>query len=120
MFQSMTWYITDLSVYRQDIETNIRTLGIDIQDASSYGFVGKREAQMWHLIHSQCTDLQDMFQQLTTLYTQVVALREAQASNAQAKFVRWLTLLGTFFVPLSVVACIMLMGGDFLPGEARV
>lgn len=119
MFESMAWYITDLSVYRQDIEVNMRALGMDVQDLNSYGFIGKREAQMWRLLHAQCVDLQEMFQQLTTLYTQVVAIREAQASNAQAKSVRWLTVLGTFFVPLSVVAGIMSMGGEFLPGEAK-
>ncbi|KAH3961130.1 hypothetical protein HBI56_209950 [Parastagonospora nodorum] len=119
IFESMVWYITDLSVYRQDVEANMRALGIDVDDLESYGFVGKREAQMWRVVHAQCTDLQDMFQQLTTLYTQVVALREAQASNMQAKSVRWLTLLGTFFVPLSVVAGIMSMGGEFLPGEPK-
>jgi Mg2+ and Co2+ transporter CorA len=94
-------------------------LGIDIEDTNSYGLIGKREAQMWRLIHAHCADLQDMFQQLTTLYTQVVALREARASNAQAKSVRWLTMLGTFFVPLSVVAGIMYMGADFLPGQNK-
>ena len=47
----------------------------------------------------------------------MVALREAQASNLEARSVRWLTILGTFFVPLSVVAGIMSMGADFLPGQ---
>jgi hypothetical protein len=100
IFESMVWYITDLSVYRQNIEANMRALGIDVNDLESYEFVGKREAQMWRVVHAHCTDLQDMFQQLTTLYTQVVALQEAQANNMQAKSVRRLTLLGTFLVPL--------------------
>ena len=52
-------------------------------------------------------------------YAQVVAIREAQTSNLQARSVRWLTILGTFFVPLSVVAGVMSMGGSFLPGEDR-
>jgi hypothetical protein len=119
IFDSMAWYITDLSVNKQDIEANMRALGIDIEDTNSYGLIGKREAQMWRLIHAHCADLQDMFQQLTTLYTQVVALRKARASNAQAKSVKWLTMLGTFFVPLSVVAGIMSMGADFLPGQNK-
>jgi hypothetical protein len=119
MFETMTRFTTDLYLYRLDAETNMRALGIDLDDPASHGFVGQREAQMWRLLRATCVDLQDMFQQLTNSYTQVVALREAQASNAQAKSVRWLTVLGTFFVPLSVVAGIMSMGGEFLPGEKR-
>lgn len=119
MFESMTRFITDLSLYRLDAETNMRALGIDVDDPRSSGLVGKREAQMWRYIRSSCIDLQDMFQQLSNSYTQVVALREAQASNLQAKSVRWLTVLGTFFVPLSVVAGVMSMGGEFLPGERK-
>jgi len=97
----------------------MRALGIDVEDPQSFGFVGKREAQMWRYIRSSCIDLQDMFQQLTNSYTQVIALREAQASTAQAKLVRWLTVLGTFFLPLSVIAGIMSMGEDFLPGKEK-
>ncbi|KAF2106261.1 hypothetical protein BDV96DRAFT_607490 [Lophiotrema nucula] len=119
IFESITRFITDLSLYRLDVETNMRALGIDIDDLRSHGFVGRREGQMWRYIRSSCIDLQGMFQQLQNSYTQVVALREAQASNVQAKSVRWLTVLGTFFVPLSVVAGVMSMGGDFLPGEKR-
>jgi hypothetical protein len=119
MFEAMTRFTTDLALYRLDAETNMRALGIDIDDSSSFGLVGKREAQMWRYIRATCIDLQDMFEQLTSSYTQVVALREAQASNLQARSVRWLTILGTFFVPLSVVAGIMSMGGEFLPGEKR-
>lgn len=119
MFETMTRSTTDLYIYRLQCETNMRALGIDIDDSASYGFVGKREAQTWRYIRSSCMDLQEMFEQLTNSYTQVVALREAQTSNLQAKSVRWLTVLGTFFVPMSVVAGVMSMGGDFLPGEKR-
>jgi hypothetical protein len=119
MFETMTHFTTDLYLYRLDAETNMRALGIDVDDPQSFGIIGKREAQMWRLIRSSCTDLQDMFQDLTNSYTQVIALREAQASNQQAKSVRWLTVLGTFFVPMSVVAGILSMGGDFLPGQSQ-
>lgn len=119
MFETMTRFTTDLYLYRLEVETNMRALGIDVDDPSSYGFVGKREAQMWRFLRSTCLDLQDMFQQLTNSYTQVIALREAQASNAQASSIRWLTVLGTLFVPISIVAGIMSMGGELLPGEKK-
>lgn len=117
MFEAMTRFTTDLVLYRLDAETNMRALGIDVDEPTSYGLVGKREAQMWRYIRASCVDLQEMFQSLANSYTQVVALREAQASNIQAASVRWLTVLGTLFVPLSVVAGVMSMGGDFLPGR---
>jgi hypothetical protein len=116
-FESITRFTTDLYLYRLGIEANMRALGIDLEDPHSFGFVGKREAQMWRVLHGSCVDLCTMFQHLTNSWTQVIALREAQASNAQAKSVRWLTVLGTFFMPLSVVAGIIYMGGEFLPGE---
>lgn len=98
----------------------MRSLGIDVENLQSSGFVGQREAQMWRLFRAHCIDLQEMFQQLTNAYTQVVALREAQASNTQAKSVRWLIILGTFYEPMSVVVGIMSTGEDFLPGAERV
>jgi hypothetical protein len=119
MFESMTRFTTDLHLYRFDVETDMRSLGINVDDPESHGFVGKREAQMWRVIRASCIDLQVMFEQLTNSYIQAVALREAQASNAQAKSVQWLTVLGTFFVPLSIIAGIMSMGGEFLPGERK-
>lgn len=119
MFETMTQFITDLYLHRLAIETNMRALGIDVDDSQSYGFVGKREAQMWRVLRATCLDLQDMFKHLSNSYTQVIALREAQASNVQANSVRWLTVLGTFFVPMSVVAGILSMGGEFLPGEGK-
>ncbi|KAF2637203.1 hypothetical protein P280DRAFT_111898 [Massarina eburnea CBS 473.64] len=119
MFERMAYLITNLSLDRMHIEANMRALGIDIEDPNSHGFVGKRETQMWRHLRSCCIDLQEMFQKLASLYTQVVALREAQTSNTQAKSVQWLTGLGTLFVPLSIVAGIMSMGDDFLPGKSK-
>ena len=119
MFETMTRFMTNLYLYRLEVETNMRALGIDVDDPQIYGFVGKREAQMWQFLRSTCLDLQDVFQQLTNSNTQVIALREAQASNAQASSIRWLTVLGTLFVPISILAGIMSMGGEFLPGERK-
>ncbi|MCJ1428203.1 hypothetical protein MMC29_006111 [Sticta canariensis] len=119
MFESLTRWTTDLVFYRLDAETNMRALGIDVDDLHSHGLVGRRETQMWRYICSSCQDLQGMFESLTNSYTQVVALREAQASNVQASNVRWLTILGTLFVPVNVVAGVMSMGGEYLPGEDK-
>ena len=119
IFESLTRWTTDLVLYRLDAENNMRALGIDVDDPRSYGLVGKREAQMWHFICSSYQDLQGMFESLANSYTQVVVLREAQASNMQANSLRWLTILGTFFVPVSAVASIMSMGGKYLPGKDK-
>lgn len=42
---------------------------------------------------------------------------QAQASATQAQFVGRLTFLGTLFLPASLVAGVLSMGGEFLPGE---
>ncbi|KAF2826296.1 para-aminobenzoate synthase [Ophiobolus disseminans] len=44
---------------------------------------------------------------------------EMRDQFSAAESVRWLTVLGTLFVPLSVVAGIMSMGGEFSPGGER-
>jgi hypothetical protein len=80
------------------------------------GSIGKREAQMWRLIQTNWIQLQEMFQQLSNSDTQVIVLREAQASDAQARSVWWQSLLETLFVPL-MVSGIMSMGGGFCLGR---
>lgn len=58
----MAKFTTDLYLYRFEAETNMCARGIDVEDAQSYGFVGKREAQIWRLLRISCIDLQEMFQ----------------------------------------------------------
>lgn len=48
-----------------------------------------------------------------------MALRETQTSNLQARSVGRLTLLGTLFVPASIISSMLSMGGDFLPGKDK-
>ena len=119
IFESLTRWTTDLVLYRLDAETDMRALGIEIDDPNGHGLVGKREAQMWRYICLSYQDLQGMFESLANSYTQVVALRETQASNVQASNVRWLTILGTLFLPVSAVAGVMSMGENYLPGKDR-
>ncbi|OMP88470.1 hypothetical protein BK809_0003227 [Diplodia seriata] len=50
-------------------------------------------------------------------YTKVLSLRESQMSNHLNRSVGRLTLLGACFVPASIIASILSMGGEYLPGK---
>jgi len=113
-----------LPMVQLTIEANMAALGIDISDGSSVGVGGVGEANMWRYIHRMLGNYAKMFERVADSYTQIVTIREAQsstlqaqASSAQAQFVGRLTLLGTMFLPASLVAGILSMGGEFLPGQ---
>ncbi|KAK3364351.1 hypothetical protein B0T25DRAFT_529878 [Lasiosphaeria hispida] len=113
-----------LPIVQLTIEANMAALGIDISESSSVGVGGVGEANMWRYIHRMLGNYAKMFERVADSYTQIVAIKEAQsstlqaqASSTQAQFVGRLTLLGTLFLPASLVAGILSMGGEFLPGQ---
>ncbi len=56
---------------------------------------------------------------LATGYLQYISIQEARISNGNAKSLSKITVLTMLFIPLSTVASIFSMGGDFLPGSSR-
>lgn len=65
MFETMTRWVSDLTLCRLDVETNMRALGIDPRASDSYGITGKRETEMWRYIRDAYMDQQQMFESLT-------------------------------------------------------
>jgi hypothetical protein len=112
---------SDLEIYRIDIASNMRNLGIDPDDNSpkNRGRVTQEEASQWRYIQSTLLRQKAMLKTVADNYVQVVGLRETQTSTQQAREVGKLTVLGTVFVPLSIISGILSMGGGYLPGGGK-
>lgn len=65
MFEAMTRYVTDLTLYRLNVETNMRALGMNPEQNDSYGIAGQREAEMWRYIRDAYIHQRLMFESLT-------------------------------------------------------
>jgi Mg2+ and Co2+ transporter CorA len=52
-------------------------------------------------------------------YLQYITIREARVSNSNAHSLSRITILTMLFIPLSTVASVFSMSGDFLPGNSR-
>lgn len=55
----------DLTFSLTDLESNMHALGLDPGDITSFGVVGKREAQMWRYIWSMIRRHRDTFQDIS-------------------------------------------------------
>lgn len=113
---------SDLEIYRIDIASNMLNLGIDPNSTDSSGSSGRvspEEAAQWRYIQSTLLQHKTMLKIVADNYVQVIGLRETRTSTTQAHQVGRLTILGTVFVPLSIISGILSMGGKYLPGEGK-
>ncbi|KAB8273760.1 hypothetical protein BDV30DRAFT_238285 [Aspergillus minisclerotigenes] len=74
------------------------------------------EAQAWRSLQNAVQKLKAKLDNISQAYMQAVSVRESITSNKQAQQVGYLTSLATVFVPISFVAAIFSMGGDFAAG----
>jgi hypothetical protein len=110
---------SDLEIYRIDITSNMLNLGIDPTSATCTGRVSDAEAAQWRYIQSTLLQHKAMLKIVADNYVQVIGLRETRTSTTQAHLVGKLTVLGTVFVPLSIISGILSMGGGYLPGQGK-
>jgi hypothetical protein len=75
-----------------------------------------RTVEVWEADAWQ--SLRDAVKNLKT-YIQSTSIREANATNKRARQVGYLTSLATIFIPLSFVAAVFSMGGEFSAGASR-
>jgi hypothetical protein len=97
----------------------MHNLGIDHENPKCTGRVSQEEAAQWRYIQSSLLKHKAMLKTVADNYVQVIGLRETQTSTQQAREVGKLTVLGTVFVPLSIISGILSMGGSYLPGERK-
>jgi hypothetical protein len=93
-------------------------------DALGIGSESKRtaeawEADAWQSLREVIKSLKIRLDIMLQAYMQSISVRETSAANKQARQVGYLTSLATIFIPLSFVAAIFSMGGDFSAGSDR-
>jgi Mg2+ and Co2+ transporter CorA len=77
------------------------------------------EAEAWKSLRNAILTLKTRVNIISEAYMQAVSVRESIVANKQARQVGYLTSLATLFIPLSFVAAVFSMGGDFAAGQER-
>jgi len=117
-FESLVSAKFCIQKYQQEIAWNISALGMD-PTAMSKALAPEKdwERVAWKEVQEWCALLLHMVDHFMQTHSQQATIHEAQKSNSIAKSVGKLTALASLFFPISVVAGIFSMGGNFLPGE---
>jgi CorA-like Mg2+ transporter protein len=77
------------------------------------------EVEAWRSLQQAVQKLKARVDNILQAYMQAVSVRESIISNKQAQQVGYLTSLATVFIPISFVAAIFSMGGDFAAGASH-
>ena len=64
VFERVQAWKIDLILLLNVLESNMHALGLDPDDITSFGMVGKREAQMWRYIRNMLTRHRELFQDI--------------------------------------------------------
>ena len=89
------------------------------EEALDNSVMDAAEASRWSWIYDKMGECKDLYDTTTTSYIQTLQLREAQIANKQARSVGTITVLGAFFVPISIISGIMSMGNEYIPGGGK-
>lgn len=102
--------------FSREMDDNVVALGLkDSRDHPAPQW----EVDGWRSVQDGTRHLIDMTTWLMAGYLQYVTIQEAHMSNGSAQSLSRITVITMLFIPLSTVASIFSMSGDFLPGEAR-
>ena len=99
-----------------DLRLNMEALGIG---TSQGPIVADWEVDAWQSVRSALEGSKQRLDILWEAYSAAVSVRESIASNRQGQQVGYLTSLATLFIPVSLVAAIFSMGGDFAVGGSQ-
>jgi len=77
------------------------------------------ETEVWKSLRNALMTLKTRLDIMLEAYTQAVSVRESIVANKQARQVGYLTSLATLFVPVSFIAAVFSMGGDYAAGQQR-
>jgi hypothetical protein len=108
----------------REMEDNMVSLGLPMKDgtAGNSGVAGgppQWEIDGWRSVLDLAHVVEGLTNALATGYLQYITIQEARISNGNAQSLSRITVLTMLFIPLSTVASIFSMGGDFLPGNPR-
>ncbi|KAK4452214.1 hypothetical protein QBC34DRAFT_436010 [Podospora aff. communis PSN243] len=78
----------------------------------------KLDLAEWENLELMADYADEMIKRITESYLQTVAACQASAATAQANFVGQITKMASVFVPVSLIAAIFSMGGNFAAGSS--
>jgi CorA-like Mg2+ transporter protein len=107
-----------------EMEENMVSLGLPIKNRPTWnsGVVGglpQWEIDGWRSVLDLSHVVDRLTNALATGYLQYITIQEARISNGNAQSLSKITVLTMLFIPLSTIAGIFSMSGDFLPGNPR-
>jgi hypothetical protein len=108
----------------REMEENMVSLGLPMKNetARNSGVAGgppQWEIDGWRSVLDLVHVLDGLTNALATGYLQYISIQEARISNGNAQSLSKITVLTMLFIPLSTVASIFSMSGDFLPGNPK-
>jgi hypothetical protein len=101
------------------MDNNLIELDIPIKDMECLGGARQKDVQDWIYIRQKLAMWTSRTKDLIDSALGSIQLVESAKSIEEARNSRLLATLGTVFLPLSLVASVLSMGGDFLPGNGR-
>jgi hypothetical protein len=107
-----------------EMEENMVSLGLPLKNGTAWnsGAAGgppQWEIDGWRSVLDLAYVVDGLTNTLATGYLQYITIQEARISNGNAQSLSKITVLTMLFIPLSTVASIFSMSGDFLPGNPR-
>jgi hypothetical protein len=114
-FDFMIGSCAAMKEFSREMAENMTALGVDAPTSS----VPAWEIDGWKSIRDITHVVEDITNTFANNYLQYVTIQEAHASNGSAQSLSRITVLTMLFIPLSTVASIFSMGGDFLPGATK-
>ena len=108
----------------REMEENMVSLGLPMRDGTARNSVlaggpPQWEIDGWRSVIDLAHVVDKFANAVATGYLQWITINEALISNGNAQNLSRITVLTMLFIPLSTVASIFSMSGDFLPGSPR-
>lgn len=104
-----------MRICMRELDYDIVALGLDSPRSSAPHW----EQDGWHSIKELACMLDETLKSIADGYMQYVTIQEARVSNSNAQSLSRITMLTMLFIPLSTLASIFSMSGDFLPGQDK-
>ncbi|CAG5156602.1 uncharacterized protein ALTATR162_LOCUS4399 [Alternaria atra] len=104
-----------MKVFAREIDDNAAALGLENTKSAAPQW----EKDGWQAIKELTGVVAETVDAFAHGYLQYVTIQEARASSSNAQSLSRITVLTMLFIPLSTVASIFSMGGEFLPGQAK-
>jgi len=120
------WLFMDLVMLKDDLEfilihlyRNMKALQVTATESGRPGFITPWEADEWRFCETRLLSLRRTVKSTAETHMHSVSGEAIRSSNAQSLSVARLTTLATVFVPISLIAGIFSIGGDYAVGESK-